>query len=114
MYSYREEKKVCIVETGGSLTVAERDQFKSFVLELLDDLEFKGLVVNFNKLQRFDSFGMGVIIALFKAAKKIRKPFALTELSDSNRELFSFAGLDSTIDIYKSDNDAITVMTIKD
>ena len=114
MYSHRVEKEVCVVETGGALTLNEPHLFKKFVLEVLEDLEYKGLVVNFKNLQRIDSFGIGVIVALFKEAKKKSTPFGITEMSDSHRQLFTSTGLDSVIDIYNSDDEAITVMTIKD
>ncbi len=113
MYPYRVEKKVCVVESGGELTIANAQQFKSLVLELLEDLEYRGLIVNFKNLQRIDSLGLGVIVALLRAAKEKSKPFAITEMSDDHKEMFSSMGLDRRIDIYNSDDDAITVMTIK-
>ncbi len=113
MYSHRVEKEVCVVETGGSLTLSDPQKFKKFVLELLEGNEYRGLVVNFNKLNRIDSFGIGVIVALFKAAKEQSKTFAITEMNDSHRRLFTVTGLDKAIDIYNSDDDAITSMTIK-
>lgn len=114
MYSHRVEKKVCIVETGGALTLMEPHQFKSFVLELLEDHEYEGLIVNFNKLNRIDSFGIGVIVSLLKTAKEKGKTFAITKMSDSHRRLFTSTGLDNAIDIFDTDEDAITAMTAKD
>ena len=113
MYEYRVEKKVCVVETGGGLTLTEPHRFKAFVLEILENAEYEGLIVNFKNLQFIDSFGIGVIVALFKAAKEKSRPFAITEMSKNHKQLFSSVGLDKAIDIHNSDDDAITVMTIK-
>ena len=113
MYTHRVQKKVCVVETGGALTLAEPHKFKQFVLELLEGHEYEGLIVNFKNLQRIDSFGIGVIVALLKASKEQSKPFALTEMSDSHKQLFTATGLHKAINIYKSDDDAISLMTAK-
>jgi len=113
MYSHRTENKVCVVETGGALTLTEPHQFKSFVLELMEGKENIGLIVNFKKLVRIDSFGIGVIVGLFKAAREKNKTFAITEMSESHKRLFVATGLDKAIDIYKSDKEAIKAMTAK-
>lgn len=110
MFSHRIEQGICIVNPGAALTLDAPYQFKSFVVDLLEKTPCDGLIVTLEDLNRIDSFGIGVIVGLYKAALQKERPFAVANMSDSHRKLFASTGIDQAIDMYETHGEAISSM----
>ena len=110
MYRHELDGGTCIVNPGAALTLDAPYQFKSFVNELLEKEPVDRLIVTFEDLNRIDSFGIGVIVGLFKAMRAQDKSFAVTNMSESHRNLFVATGLDQVIDIFDTNADALAAM----
>ena len=106
MFRYELEQGTCIADPGAALTLDSPHQFKSFVTDLLENQPIDRLIITFEQVNRIDSFGIGVIVGLFKAASEKDKPFAITNMSESHRKLFAMTGVDKVIDIFDSNADA--------
>lgn len=107
MHGYELDQGTCIANPGGALTLSSPTQFKSFVLDLLENQPIDRLIITFEQVNRIDSFGIGVIVGLFKTAREKGKRFAVTNMSENHRNLFAMTGVDKVIDIYDSNSDAI-------
>lgn len=107
MFRYELDQGTCIADPGAALTLDSPHQFKSFVVELLENEPIELLIVTFERVNRIDSFGIGVIVGLFKATQQQNKRFAVTNMSESHRKLFAMTGVDKVIEIFDTNSDAV-------
>ncbi len=107
---HRIENEICIVKAPGQLTLSSPIQFKKDVMPLFDNPEINGMVINCEGVSFIDSYGIGVIVSMFKRAKEIEKKFALSNLSKHHIKLFAMTGLDEVIDIVDSEEQAMQNM----
>lgn len=108
MYTHEIEDGICIVNPGAALTLDAPAQFKAYVLKLLEQSPCEGLIVKLADLNRIDSFGIGVIVGLYKTAAERSLSFAVTDANASHRRLFASTGIDQAIDFFDSAGDAIS------
>ncbi|HKI99188.1 MAG TPA: STAS domain-containing protein [bacterium] len=101
---------VCVVSIEGNIALDGVNEAKSYLKPHLDSPDVKGLVMNFEKVNFIDSSGIGLIVSIFKTMQQKEGKFALTNLSKKNEEIFSITRLNKILDIYDSENEALTAM----
>lgn len=107
MFQYELDQGTCIADPGAALTLDSPHQFKSFVVDLLEKQPVDHLIVTFERVNRIDSFGIGVIVGLFKVMQEKNKRFAVTNMSESHRKIFAMTGVDNVIEIFDTNADAL-------
>ena len=110
MYSHRVEHGICIVAPGGSMTLNAPAQFKEYVLPILESPDTRGLIIDFGNLVTLDSYGIGVLVNIFKAVKEKGGLFALMNVNDVHMKTLSTTNLDKMFEIYESEQEALTDM----
>lgn len=110
MYPHQIINKIIVVKVEGNLALTVPYDFKSFMIPLLENSEVEGLIVNFQKLNFIDSYGIGVIVSLFKSSGEMGKTFALSNLKPNHQKLFETTKLDLVIDIFDSEEMALEKM----
>lgn len=108
-FSHKIEKGVCIVLIDGNIALDGTNEVKEYVRKLMEE-ELNGLIINFKSVNFIDSSGIGLIVSIFKSLQKKQKKFALSDLSQKNKEIFSMTRLDKILMICESDEQAIDAM----
>ncbi len=103
----RETDRVTVIELNGSIKTGEDyDAFK----KAIDDVINKGcvnVVLNFKSVNFINSSGLGRLILAAKRINEDNGALKIAELSDDLTELFAFTRLDSKIQIFETEHEAL-------
>ncbi|HDQ44601.1 MAG TPA: anti-sigma factor antagonist [bacterium] len=89
-----------------TLTGHEAPDVKTGLLELLAG-EGDKFLVNMKNVQAMDSTGLGALLFGIRQAENQEKDLRFCELSEKSRFLVKIARLDSVIDIYETEAEAL-------
>ncbi len=103
--SHRTAENICIIDFAERLTLTETLEIE-ISLTALANMDFDGYVMDFTKIQRIDSSGIGLVIAFFN---KLRKKQVKAALCPNNylESLFRKANLSDVIPTYSTEEEAI-------
>lgn len=79
---------------------------KSHVLRLLEE-GHRRIVLNLEKLDMIDSFGLAVLISLLKLCRERTGNFAICNLSDNVTRLVELTHMEHVLTIYPSESQAV-------
>lgn len=103
----KKEVDITIIDVSGSIkTNEDYDAFKNAIDDVLD----KGCVnvlLNFKSVNFINSSGLGRLILAAKRINGDNGSLKIAELSDDLRELFTFTRLDSKIQVFATENEAV-------
>ena len=106
--SHRVESNVCIVSIEGNITLdMGLKEVNSYMKTLIKDESCKGFVINFEFVNFIDSSGIGMVVGIFKALQGRQAKLAICQLSEENKEIFTMTQLDSLINIYPTEEEAL-------
>lgn len=106
--SHNMKDEVCILSVEGNIALDGVNDVKSYIKPFLNDETVKGIVVNFENVNFIDSSGIGLIVSAFKTLQQRDAKLALCLLSKKNQEIFSMTRLDKILNIYSSEEEAIS------
>lgn len=89
---------VTVVQVDGELTVGNRGELKSLVLEQMEGGERK-FVFDFSNSGYIDSSGLGVLVSLSKKIREVNGRLRLAGLNDDLLTLFELTKLDTLFQI---------------
>ena len=110
-FSHRIENQVCIVNIEGNIALDGVTEAKEYLKPLLEDIEVRGLLINFEKVNFIDSSGIGLIVSLFKTLQQRDAKFGLANLSKKNEEIFTITRLNKILEIYDSEKAGVSAMS---
>jgi len=103
----REIADITIIDLVGNIkTNDDYTSFKKTIDDTIQDGRVK-LILNFKSVHFINSSGLGRLILASKRAKENGGSLKIVELSADLQELFSFTRLDSKIDIFPTEEDAV-------
>ncbi|MBF0351308.1 MAG: STAS domain-containing protein [SAR324 cluster bacterium] len=104
---------ICVIDIDEIFTWELKDLIKKYVDQLLSDSKhtFKGLILNFEKVNFIDSQLLGTLILVYKRTTQQGLKFGLCCLSDTHIEVFKMSKLDLIINIYPSEEDAMDALS---
>lgn len=104
----REKNSVVIIDLIGNIkTNDDYSAFKKTIDEFLSAGKTR-MVLNFKEVHFINSSGLGRLILAAKRAKENGGAVKIVDLSEDLKELFSFTRLDSKIEIFPSEKEAIS------
>ena len=107
-FDHRFEGTSCIVAIDGNIALDGTNEVKEYVKPFLEDAKISGLILNFANVNFIDSSGIGLVVSIFKSLQKRKAKFALSDLSQKNREIFNMTRLDKILTISENDDQALT------
>jgi anti-sigma B factor antagonist len=100
-FSIERSDDVTVVAVDGELTVGNRGEFKSAVIDLLEDGDRK-FVFDFATSGYIDSSGLGVLVSLSKKIRENSGGLRLAGLNEDLRTLFELTKLDTLFQIVEN------------
>ncbi|MBF0287603.1 MAG: STAS domain-containing protein [SAR324 cluster bacterium] len=104
--SYRTSNNICIIDFAERLTLTETLEME-ISLTALSNMDFEGYVLDFTKVQRIDSSGIGLVIAFFNRLRK-REIKAVLCPNEYLTSLFRKANLSDVIPTYSTEEEAVS------
>jgi anti-anti-sigma factor len=90
-------EQATVVECTGQLTIEHTDKLKAYVRGLIPSAKI--MVLDLKGIGRIDSAGLGALVALYVAAKKVHCEFLLENYNQSIRKLL---GLSNLLSVFES------------
>ncbi|MBF0286881.1 MAG: STAS domain-containing protein [SAR324 cluster bacterium] len=109
--SHHIEGKVNIITIEGELLGDAVLSFETSVFELVQKKEVQAVLVNLERIMFLDSFGIGVIVNVFKKLQQAQIGFGLFSLTREVLESFQITCLDQMIPIYETKEEALANYT---
>ena len=103
------ENGIVVVMANGRIDSSNAREFHS-ELENVFQQGDKAMVLDFDKVAYISSAGMRVILLVLKSFQKNQSKFAICNMNDSIREVFSISGFDKIIDIHGSRSSALAAV----
>lgn len=104
--SHKFEDNVCVLKIEGSLALIKSEDFEAYTQPLLNEAQYKRMVVNLEDVSRIDSSGLGILTGLLKRTKGRSIELALCALSEMEKEVFEISRLDRLFLIYDTEKEA--------
>ncbi len=108
IFSNRIESGICVISVEGNIALDGVNEAKTYLRPHMENQELKGILINFEKVNFIDSSGIGLIVSVFKAMQQREGKFALSNLSKKNEEIFTITRLNKILDIYGTENEALS------
>ena len=95
-----------ILYPGPYLNQLRGEAIESRCLELLSE-GVRSVVINFEDTELINSIGVSILIGVIESIRESSGKLLLTNLSESNRQLFDVLGLLSQVEIIESEEEAL-------
>ena len=110
MFDIKQKDEVIIVRPDFNFDISNLENVRSLRDELerlISGIENPAILVNFENVSYVDSTGLGNIIRMFEMIRKKRGKFLVCNLNVDVEKIFKITTLDSVIEIYSSEKDAL-------
>lgn len=107
--SFREKSGVVILDLSGELRFSEAasPSLKKLIAEQLASGK-KNILLNFEKVEFIDSYGIGDIVAAHRAVQEKKGKMKLLNLSHKIWMIFYYSGLTRILEIFDSEDNALS------
>ena len=95
-----------VLYPGPYLNQLRGEAIESRCLELLSE-GVRSVVINFEGTELINSIGVSILIGVIESVRESSGKLLLTNLSESNRELFDVLGLLSQVEISETEEEAL-------
>lgn len=103
----RERNGVTILDPKGKIMIGTGDvALRESVTEALED-GASNLLINFSKVKRMDSSGLGELIASSEKTKAQGGSLKLTNLPSGIEQLLTITALMGTLEVFENEDDAV-------
>lgn len=109
--SHRIEKNICIVDIIGNLSVESVSLIKEYVKSIVDKKNIEKVLFNMKDITLLDSYGIGIIVGIFKTFQQNQVKFFLCNLSENNYEVFKMVYLDKILTVFESEEEAVSMIS---
>ena len=110
MFEIKQNENVVIVIPEFNFDIENLENVRNLRDELerfISGIENPVVLVNFENVSYIDSTGLGNIIRMFEMVRKRRGKFTVCNLNVDVEKIFKITTLDSVIEIYPTENDAL-------
>ncbi len=113
-YKISEQAEYLHIELSSELNYIIGEQFYHDVSDLIQlnikqDLNLP-LLIDFAKVTFIDSYYIGIVMKLYGLCLKHDLKMSIINLSDFNRRMFSFSGMEQYLPIFKTEKEALEYM----
>ena len=107
--SFREKGEVVILDLSGEIRFSEAifPSLKKLIVEQLASGK-KNILLNFEKVEFIDSYGIGDIVAAHTAVREKKGKLKLAHLSHKIWLIFNYSGLTRILEIFDSEDKALS------
>ena len=107
--SLREKGEVVILDLSGEIRFSEAvfPSLKKLIVEQLASGK-KNILLNFEKVEFIDSYGIGDIVAAHTAVQEKKGKLKLAHLSHKIWLIFNYSGLTRILEIFDSEDKALS------
>jgi len=98
---------VTILDLEGRLVAGDGDRELAVVLEELMDAGADAILVNFEKVRRMDSSGIGELVAAWKRGRALGIPVAILRPGDRVRHTLHLSQILPLLEVYEDETEAI-------
>ncbi|MBF0290407.1 MAG: STAS domain-containing protein [SAR324 cluster bacterium] len=107
--SDRKKDKTCIFDIAGEIsgTTARNQHLNSYIKHRLEKDSITAIALNLEKVEAVDSYGLGVIIQLYKFTKSEQLGFVLFHANGDVSAMLNLSGLNEITTIVDSEEDAL-------
>lgn len=103
----RERNGITILDPKGKITIGEGDiALRDTVASALESGS-KELLINFSKVKRMDSSGLGELVASSQKAKAEGGALKVTNLSPNIEELLTITALMTMLEVFEDEDSAV-------
>ncbi len=106
MFEVRAEGDICVIKVLGEITYVNMEEVKKEIQEKVQG-EFRVYVLNLGSCTYINSIGFGYIVESFQKIKKEKKKLIICNLVPDVKKLFEITKMDTIIEIYKSEKEAL-------
>ena len=106
--SHQITRGIGIISIVGNLALDNVKDARNHMVELAKSSEIQGILLNCKDLDIIDSNGISTIALTLKELKGQKKSFSLCSLNERNMKLLETLSLDSIIDIYTNEEEALS------
>ena len=104
--SHQFENKTCIVSLDGDIQLNDIEILRNECESVFEDRSIVNFIVNLKNVDLLSSAGIAAILLFQRRLNERQSQLALCELSPGNWEIANICGLDETVRIYPTLNDA--------
>ncbi|MBF0350800.1 MAG: STAS domain-containing protein [SAR324 cluster bacterium] len=90
----------CVVKIKGHLALEKGDEFKGYLIKILQDSTIKSILLDCEEMTNIDSNGIAVLVFAFKKTKDSNKKYALCQLNNKTSRILNMLGLDKILSIF--------------
>jgi anti-anti-sigma factor len=95
-----------VIYPGAYLNQLRGERIETICQELLDR-GIRRIVVNFDETELINSIGISILLGVIETVNNARGALVLSNLNDSNRELFEMLGLGSHVEMAETEETAL-------
>jgi anti-sigma B factor antagonist len=103
--SYENKENVLLVQLNGELMIEDVEQLKQDFNEYLNSHKY--FLFDFKNVSMIDSSGLGYIVYCLKKAREMEGDIKIENLEDQAKLIFEITRVNSILDIYDNETDAI-------
>lgn len=98
---------IAVIYPGSYLNQLRGETIERRCLELISE-GVRNLVINFQETELINSIGISMLMGVIEAVNRTSGTLVLSNLSSTNRELFQVLGLLSHVEVFETEETALT------
>ena len=107
----RERDGVTILDLSGKITIGKGDiALRESVQSALENGS-KNILINFSKVKRIDSSGLGELVASHENVKGLGGALKVTNLPSSIEDLLAITALMTVIEVFQEEDEAVATFS---
>jgi len=112
-YEIKKQGDIHVLYLYGNVTISEVGSLGDEMKERILKKEITYLIINFKEVSFIDSWGLSIIISIYKNIMMVSGILVACELCDDVKNFFSIIKLDTIINVYETEDEAIKYMQKK-
>lgn len=96
-----------VIELNGRIIYDTEEKLKTFLKNVLNEINVKNIIINLNKLTYINSSGIGILVKFLRDTKDRNIKLILCEPKDTIYEVFKITNLTQVFNIKEKLEDAI-------
>ncbi len=111
--SDRQSGSTCIIDVVGEIigTTARNQHLNTYIQKLVEKSNFEAIALNLEEVEAVDSYGLGVIIQIFKFAKENNLGFVIFHVNKEVLATFDLTGINELSLIFDSEEEALASLS---
>lgn len=108
----RSQYGISILELDGRLVGSAASELQKTIMAQIETNDAPRILINFKKVQRIDSIGLGMLVDVHIAAMKKKGRIGIVHLGKHVRDVFVFTRVIHMLELFDSEGAAISALSV--